>query len=257
MPIIADTYYFAHQAGQTHLLPIVFIHGAGGSHLHWPAPLRRLKNYRVYAVDLPGHGKSAGRGQQTIAAYAQHILAWMDAIGLEKAFFVGHSMGGAIALTLGLHHPERVLGLGLIGTGARLKVSPEIMTLTSHENTFPAAVKTIISWAFSHQADARLVELASERMLMTRPTVLHSDFVACNAFDESAALPQINLPTLVLCGQEDRLTPLHYAQFLADHIAIAELKTFPDAGHMVMLEKPQAVTSALEKFVAAISNHAG
>jgi pimeloyl-ACP methyl ester carboxylesterase len=252
MPITADIYYFAHQLEGSHLLPVVFIHGAGGSHLHWPAPMRRLKNYRVYALDLPAHGNSSGRGHQTIASYAQCILNWMDAIALDKVVFVGHSMGGAIALTLGLYHPERVLGLGLVATGARLKVAPDILELTNHQKSFPAAVEMITLWAFGPQSDARLVELASQRMLETPPTVLHSDFVACNAFDEISALSQINLPALVLCGQDDRLTPLRFSQYLADHIPTARLKAIPDAGHMVMLEKPLAVTRALVEFIAAI-----
>jgi pimeloyl-ACP methyl ester carboxylesterase len=254
MPITSDTYYFAHRADQRHLRPLVLIHGAGGSHLYWPAKVRRLKNCRVYALDLPGHGKSKGRGQQTIAAYADHILGWMDAVGLEKALFVGHSMGGAIALHLGLHHPQRVYGLALLSTGARLSVSPEILTLTSHRRTFPAAVQMIVSWAFGSQADPRLVELASQRMIETRSTVLNADFVACNAFNEISALPQIDLPTLVLCGQDDRLTPPRSSQFLADQIASAELKMIPDAGHMVMLEKPEAVAAALAEFSDSLGN---
>jgi len=257
MPIIADIYYFAHQVNLPHLLPIILIHGAGGSHLHWPAPIRRLKKCRVYAVDLPGHGKSKGRGQQTIAAYAHYILAWMDAIALEKAVFVGHSMGGAIALTLGLHHPERAYGMGLVSMGARLRVSPEIIALTSHERTFPAAVEMIVSRAFSSHADPRLVELASQRMMETRPTVLNSDFIACNAFNENSTLHQIDLPTLVLCGRDDTLTPPLHAKILADQIASSQFKTFPDAGHMVMLEKPVAVTGALGEFADRLSNYAG
>ena len=115
----------------------------------------------------------------------------------------------------------------------------------------------IVSWAFGSQADPRLVELASQRMMETRPTVLHADFVACNAFNEVSALSQIALPTLVLCGQDDRLTPPRRAQFLADQIASAELKIFPDAGHMVMLEKPGPVAGALQEFIDRFSNYAG
>ncbi|MEN8173758.1 MAG: alpha/beta hydrolase [Chloroflexota bacterium] len=252
MPITADTYYFAHQTDQPDLLPIVLIHGAGGSHLYWPAQIRRLKSGRVYALDLPGHGKSKGRGQQTISAYADHILGWMDAVGLSKALFVGHSMGGAVALNLGLHHPQRVYGLGLLSTGARLRVSPEILPLISQRRTFPTAVEMIVSWAFGAGADPRLVELASQRMMETRPTVLSADFAACNAFDQVAALSQIDLPTLVLCGQDDRLTPTHLSQFLADQIPTAKLEIFPDAGHMLMLEKPDPVASALSEFASSI-----
>ncbi len=252
MPMIADSYYFAYQKEQDHLLPVVYIHGAGGSHLHWPAPMRRLGDYRVFALDLPAHGRSPGPSLRSIDSFARYIIRWMDTVGLEKAVFIGHSMGGAIALTLGLHHADRVLGLGLIGTGARLKVSPEIIELASNEKTFPTAVKMIISWAFSSSADARLVELASQRMLEIAPAVLHSDFIACNEFDVISVLSGINLPTLVLCGSDDRLTPWRYSQYLSEHIHSADLITIPDAGHMVMLESQSAVTKALNEFMAEI-----
>ena len=173
-------------------------------------------------------------------------------IDSSRIYVIGHSMGGAIALTLGLHHADRVLGLGLIGTGARLKVAPEIIELASNEKTFPTAVKMIISWAFSSSADARLVELASQRMLEIAPAVLHSDFIACNEFDVISVLSGINLPTLVLCGSDDRLTPWRYSQYLSEHIHSADLITIPDAGHMVMLESQSAVTKALNDFMAEI-----
>ena len=133
MPINANIYYFEHQGEGTRKPPVVLIHGAGGTHLHWPAPIRRLPEYPVYALDLPGHGKSEGRGQQSITAYAQCVLDWMDSLQMHKAVFIGHSMGGAVALTLGLQHPERVLGLGLVGTGARLKVAPAILEYAARE----------------------------------------------------------------------------------------------------------------------------
>lgn len=73
---------------------LVLVHGAGGSHLDWPAPLRRLKGANVYALDLPGHSRSEGTGRSSIAAYRDFLLAFLDALGLERATVVGHSMGG-------------------------------------------------------------------------------------------------------------------------------------------------------------------
>lgn len=94
MPFAADIYYHVYQEGE--YLPVVLIHGAGGTHLHWPPEIRRLRGFRIYALDLPGHGKSKGRGLQTITAYAQAVYEWVGAVGLHKAFFVGHSMGAEI-----------------------------------------------------------------------------------------------------------------------------------------------------------------
>jgi len=86
---------------------------------------------------------------------------------------------------------------------------------------------------------------------------LHGDFLACNAFNIAETVSEIRVPTLVICGQDDKLTPLRYSQFLADQIPAARLEAIPDAGHMVMLEQPQAVAGALIDFLAGISFHPG
>jgi len=257
MPVASDLYYFTYQQGEIETLPVVLIHGAGGNHLYWPSEIRRLAGFRIFAPDLPGHGKSAGRGQQSIESYAQLIIDWLEALGLPRAAFVGHSMGGGIAIELALHQSEHVLGLGLIGTGARLKVSQEILTEAASPTTFHRAVEIVSSAFFSQYADPHLVELAGARMAQTRPTVFYGDFLACDQFDVSAQVNQIRQPTLVLCGAEDRLTPPRWSEFLAGQIPNAQLELVPQAGHMVMLEQPQVVAAALARFLGSLPYHAG
>ena len=253
MPIVAETYYFAHNGGGGDRPPVVLIHGAGGTYLNWPSKVRRLPGYRTFAIDLPGHGKSAGRGLQSIAAYAEAVLTWLDAIDLHRAVFIGHSMGGAIVQTLALHAEDHVMGLGLVGTGARLRVHPEILQNTVSENTYRTAVDTIVEWAFSPQTPPNLVDLASQRMVKTRPSVLHGDFIASDTFDIMDQITGISQPTQVICGADDQLTPVRNSQFLADKIPDAKLEVIPDAGHMVMLEKPQQVADTLIPFLDEIS----
>jgi pimeloyl-ACP methyl ester carboxylesterase len=107
--------------------------------------------------------------------------------------------------------------------------------------------------AFSPKTDPRLTQLAGQRMSTTRPTVLHGDFLACNAFDIMESISKIRVPTLVICGKDDQLTPVRYSQYLADQLPKAELKIIPDAGHMVMLEQPQVVASELSAFLATLT----
>ncbi len=257
MPVASDLYYFTYQRGGIETLPVVLIHGAGGNHLYWPSEIRRLSGVRIFAPDLPGHGKSAGRGQQSIESYAQLIIDWLETLGLQRAAFVGHSMGGGIAMELALHHTEHVLGLGLIGTGARLKVTSEILTEAASPTTFHRAVEIVSSACFSQYADPHLVELAAARMAQTRPTVFYGDFLACDQFDVSGQVNQIRQPALVLCGAEDRLTPPRLSEFLAGQIPNAKLVVVPQAGHMVMLEQPQVVAAALARFLGSLTYHAG
>jgi len=252
MPIASNIYYHWSKKGRGSHLPVVLIHGAGGSHLYWPPEIRRVPDARIYAIDLPGHGKSSSHGLQSIGAYASSILDWMESVGLHRAVFVGHSMGGAIALTLAQKYPEHVLGSVLVSTGARLRVQPSILEDTETRQTFPAAISAIISKSFDRNTDTRLVELAQKRMGETRPSVLQGDFIACDGFNVMASLPAIRTPTCVVCGENDQLTPLRYSQYLSDNIQGAILKVVPNAGHMVMLEHPKSVAEVLTHFLSSV-----
>ncbi len=257
MPCAAGIYYYAFEGGVIETPPIVLIHGAGGNHLYWPPEIRRLTGNRVYAVDLPGHGKSEGYGLQSIAGYAGKLAAWLSAMGLHAAVFVGHSMGGAIALALASDYPEHVAGLGLVSSSARLNVGADILENAAHAATLHKAVEALAAHSFSPATESRLVELATMRMGEIRPSVLHGDLTACTQFDATQQLAAIRAPALVVCGADDRMTPVRSSQFLADSIRSARLVVVPRAGHMVMLEQPQAVAAELGKFVSSLTYHPG
>lgn len=252
MPIAANIYY-AEQRSDTGRLPLVLIHGAGGTHLHWPPEVRRIPGQPVYALDLPGHGKSEGLGQQAVDKYAEAVIAWADAVGFEQAVFCGHSMGGAVCQHLAVYSPERVAGLGLISTGARLRVLPDILENSASTFTFPRAVEIIMQKAYARQADPRLIQLARERMLEIRSTVLHSDYLACDQFDLMEQIENIQAPTLIMTGLEDQLTPSRYAQYLANKIPKSTLLLVPEAGHMLPLEKPHNVAAELLNFLTRLN----
>lgn len=252
MPTAAGLYYFASEA-ENHLRPpVLLIHGAGGNHLFWPPQMRRLHNQRLFAVDLSGHGKSSGIGHQAIEDYAGDVLKLLKALRIRAAVLVGHSMGGAIALQVAIRHPRRILGLCLVGSGAKLRVSPALLRSTSEASMSAAAIELIISLSFASQTNPRLKDLATARMGETRPSVLHGDFLACDAFDVTGHLSQIAAPTLVLCGAQDRMTPPAYSEFLREQIKDAELEIVPKAGHMVMLEQPAQVADKITEFLSKI-----
>jgi pimeloyl-ACP methyl ester carboxylesterase len=100
----------------------------------------------VLAVDLPGHGGSTGPALRSVPAYAAAVAAWCEEAGLAPAPVAGHSMGGAVALWMALEHPGLVSALGLVSTGARLRVSPDLLSGLSSPSTFPAAVETLVGW---------------------------------------------------------------------------------------------------------------
>ena len=229
--------------------PLVLIHGAGGTRLHWPPMLRRLPDADVYAVDLPGHGEAPGAGQATIAGYRQAIEAWMQAVALPPAVIMGHSMGGALALSLALEAQARVAGLVLVGTGARLRVHPLLLEASRAGGVPAETLATLVSWWYSPEASARLRELAARGLAATNASVLHGDFLACDGFDVMDRLGAIDRPALVIVGEDDHMTPTKYAHFLAEHLPRARLEVIPAAGHMVMLEQAAAVEGVLRAWL--------
>lgn len=250
MPVTSSVYYHLYEGTEDHSRPpVVLIHGAGGNYLYWPPQVRRLPGYLVYALDLPGHGKSSGSGQQSICAYADAIVEWMGETGLMSAVFVGHSMGSAIALSLAIEYPEHVAGLVLIGSGARLEINPALIEESANETTYHHAVENLVAMSFASVTPRELTTASAQRMAETRYSVLNADLHACNEFDIHQRLPAIQQPALVLVGQEDRLTPVRSAEFLATNLPKARMEIIPNAGHMVMIEKPQAVTESLLKFL--------
>lgn len=253
MPYQADLYYQAYHADDTNRKPLVLIHGAGGDHLSWPSQIRRLAGYRVYTPDLPGHGKSRGHGLQRISAYAEIIIDWLNKLELPKVFLCGHSMGGGIALWIAVHHPERVRGLILIGTGSSLPVNLTLIEDMTNAKVYAAAVDNICRWSFSLHADPRVIKNFKEQMLKTRPSVLQGDFRACDAFDLRGRLDQVQTPALIIVGELDKMTPLRFSEELERVIQDAEMVVLPQTGHMVPLEKPQSTAELVRTFLKKVS----
>lgn len=249
MPTAGGLYFFTSKNSDPNDPALILIHGAGGTHLHWPYNLRRLNHHHIFSPDLPGHGKSNGLGEQSVEKYAQSIAAWMREAGIRQATVAGHSMGGAIAQTLALNHPKLVEKLILISTGPRLSVNPDMLEKLSSPSTSEAAIDLITKWSYAPGTDPKLLEHVSSEMKATRPAVLYGDFIACDQFDSSGHLAELSMPVLVICGEVDKMTPPSLSKQLASQIPRAKLVVIPGAGHMVMLEQPEAVAKAILPFI--------
>jgi len=252
MPYQTDLYYQAYQADDPGRKPLVLIHGAGGDHLSWPSQIRRLSGYRVYAPDLPGHGKSGGHGLQRVESYGEVVLSWIQALELPKVVLGGHSMGGAIALWLAVNHPELIHGLVLISTGATLPVNLSLIEELATQIGFPTAVDKICRWSFSPRIEPQLVENVKKQMLKLRPSVLAGDFRACDQVDQREELEKVQVPTMVLVGDEDKMTPLRFSEELREGIKSAELEVISGAGHMLPLEQPGKTAKAVRGFMERV-----
>ena len=232
--------------------PLILIHGAGGSFLSWHPYLRRLEGETVYALDLPGHGESEGEGRNSIEEYAEDIIRFMENIGVDSAVIAGLSMGCGIALTLALKYLPKIQALMLFGGGAKLRVARSILDTVGEPETFADAVETINRACFSSYASQDLVSLSKKSMLNTGPSVLLKDFLACDQFDITAQLVQIQTSTLILCGDEDTMMPPKHSLYLKAHLPNAQLHILEKTGHMLTLEQPDTVAKLMKQFLDEI-----
>lgn len=237
---------------------IVFIHGGEQDHSAWGLQSRYLAHhgFSVLAVDLPGHGRSAGTPLARIEDMADWIVALLDATGVNAATLIGHSMGSLAALDCAARYPQRVNRLALLGTAFPMRVSEELLRQT--EENEAAAHAMINVW--SHAAYAHYpgspgpgfwVPGANLRIMQRqKPGVLHTDFAACNNYQAGLeCAQQVRCPTLLLLASRDLMTPARAAQEMAKAIPDARVVMIAGSGHNLMAEKPDEVLDTLIAFL--------
>jgi pimeloyl-ACP methyl ester carboxylesterase len=230
---------------------VVFLHGSGGSHHTWRDQWAGLKGVaRLVVPDLPGHAESLGPPWETVEGYAAWLADFVKEAGLSKFVLAGHSMGGAIALQAALSRIGGLEALILAGTGAKLKVSPVIFDGIAAR--FKEFAPELVDWMMAKAAGPALREDVTRDVLSTKPSTFASDFRACDAFDVRGRLGEINVPALVVVGDDDRLTPLKYSEFLATNLRGAVLKIIRGAGHIAMLEKPAEMNNVIASFLHSL-----
>lgn len=227
---------------------LLFIHGAGGSHRVWKYQTEFFS--RAIAIDLSGHG--SGIGKRTIDEYVAEVKKFCDEKGLKNIVMVGHSMGGAIVQKFALEHPAYLKAIVLVCTGARLRVAPVVFEAIKTD--YARAVELMTALVFSSKTASQIKTKAAEQMMEIEPEVTYGDFEACDRFDIMDKIEQIRLPTLIVCGKEDQLTPVKYSEYFRNKILNSKLEIIAGAGHMVMLEKPKEFNEKLEKFVRELNS---
>ncbi len=207
---------------------------------------------RLIALDLPGHGKSAGEGEATVAKYARFVSDFIQTQRLRQVILCGHSMGGAIALQVALSDPASLEGLVLASTGAKLRVLPAIFSLIRED--FELAIQGMANFLFGPSAPQDLIEEQRRLLAKNSPEVMLQDFTACDSFDIMDKVASIEAPALILCGKDDRLTNYKYAEFLHENIAGSQFVLFENCGHMLMLEQSEAFNQRVLSFVKQVKS---
>jgi len=226
------------------LRPLVFIHGAGCTADVFDAQLRAFPN--SYAPALPGRNSRAEEPAATVAQFADAVAEELRFRRLADAVLCGSSMGGAVALELALREDVSLAGVVLIGSGARLRVAPQLFEQL--ETDFDAAAKSLARHFFAHPAPEWLDAAVKGMKAVGREQTLR-DFRACDAFDVTGRIAGLRIPLLAIVGERDALTPPKFSLWLADRVSGATARILPGAGHLAMIERPAETNAAIEAFV--------
>jgi pimeloyl-ACP methyl ester carboxylesterase len=250
---------------------VVFIHGVLNDHSVWILQTRYLAHhgFNVLAVDLPGHGRSAGVNRDiapclSVEAAAEFIIALLDAAGIKTAALVGHSFGSLIALEAAARAPDRVTHLALLGTAFPMPVSPALLETSLNQplqaidmvNTFshsmlapPPSTLGPGTWLYgSSKALMRRIQASN-----TAFNLFFTGFTACNDYKSGLASVSIaSAAMLFIVGKSDQMTPPKAAQTLINAATAAEKRVTVAAiaaGHQMMAEAPDDVLMALQAFL--------
>ena len=253
MPVLANIYYTQYQGSSSSRPPVILIHGAGSNHLCWPAEIRRLRETTVYAIDLPGHGKSSGVAHHRVSSYQAAIIDFIAQLGLNQAVLVGHSLGAAIGLQLALEHPQHVTGLVCISAAASFQIDPTFINLFRLQQTQKKALEILYYYFSPKYGKTQWYPNLLKSLPTVRNSLWYADLRATAHFDLRSQLSRITTPTLVLAGEGDPLVPISTAAHLARQLPIARIKAFPQHGHLLMLEEPKGVAHEIHRFLGKLN----
>lgn len=241
---------------------VVFLHGIGGNRTNWDAQLTHFgaKGYCAVAWDARGYGASDDPPQGLrFGDYADDLPRVLDHLRAERAHVVGLSMGGMIAQDFYGRYADRVATLGLIDTSAGLGAASEAVRRDFlarrldplERGVTPAEMAPgMVDILMAKRAPAAARERMRAALASLRVEPFKQALRAIVVTDYRAVLPRIAVPTLVLVGEEDAITPPAESAYLARHIPGAALATLPGAGHLTNQESPEAFNAALEAFLA-------
>lgn len=229
----------------------LYVHGSGGNHQVWVHQYAlNGPAHPAAALDLSGHGDSddieTEPGPETLSAYAEDVAA--VAREIDADVLVGNSLGGAVVFEVLLSELFAPAAVVFAGSGAKLAVHERIRTALAED--FEAVIEYLHrpSMLFA-DADDQMVEQSKEAMREAGQQITRRDYLTCHQFDVRDRLDELHLPSLAVVGDSDQLTPPWYHEHLADQLPDCEYGTIEDAGHLAMLEQPEAFNTALERFV--------
>jgi len=236
---------------------IIFVHGAGGSHVVWSQQVRSFayNGYNVLALDLPGHGSSGGEPLKSAQAISEWLISVMDFLNIEDTHLVNHSMGGLVCLELAANHPKRVKSVVFIAAAMEIPVNDALIEVSKSDP--PKAYKMMHSGFFGrygqmHDSSVPGGSLlgSSFRVMYHNPEqTLNTDLIACASYNGGGvAASKIKCPALCLLAGDDAMVRMKSGVKLAEALADCKLHVFEGAGHTLMAEVPREINLQLRCF---------
>jgi 3-oxoadipate enol-lactonase len=240
--------------------PIVFIHGFPFNHSMWEPQMKALPNhFRAITYDVRGHGESdVGDGQYSIEFFVDDLIALMNHLVIDRAVLCGLSMGGYIALRAIERRPERICGLILCDTRSeadsdegKVKRSATIQSVkTKGVAPFAEEFVKLVCAAETFDTNPPLIALVKGMIEANPPLGICGTALALAArTDTTKGLASIKVPTLIIVGEHDKLTPPDAAQAMQNKIAGSELQIIPHAAHLSNLENSVEFNKRLVGFL--------
>ncbi|MCK9356131.1 MAG: alpha/beta hydrolase [Dehalococcoidia bacterium] len=242
---------------------LIFVHGSGNTGTVWRHQTDFLLD--AEAVNLPGH-LAPGEACSTVEEYSEWLFRYVTGRHFSRPVLAGHSLGGAIVLQYALDHPDSVGGLILVGTGAKLRVAPQVLEAIRKgidepdpwlknfvEPLLLQIAEAAVGFATKEAGmDSDLRKALLQETARVGAAVQLNDFLCCDRFNVMDRLHEIRVPTLVLSGSRDVLTPPKYGQFLADHIQGSRHVIIEGGTHFFFGEKPEQTNRAIDNFLKGL-----
>jgi 3-oxoadipate enol-lactonase len=239
----------------------LLVHGSGVSARYWVEQLRGLAPAaRAVALDLPGHGQSDDALEPGLEHYVEVVRGFVETLGVGPVIAVGHSLGGTVALALAARCPAAVRGLVLLSACARL---PRTEAPAQWLLPFlPGPLRKVVFFMtakrllFGPGAPAGATRLGLQELRACHPRTLARDLAIARAMDLRDAARELRVPTLILCGSRDQVTPPELSRELHALVAKSRLVVIEGAGHMLLMETPVIVNREIAAFAEALTTTA-
>jgi 3-oxoadipate enol-lactonase len=247
------------EAGGGEKMPVVFLHGVGSDKSVWRPQLEHFgRERRCVAFDYPGYGESDAAPEGTTRDdYAAAIVSALAALGIGKAHICGLSLGGIVAIAIHAAAPDACASLILADSFASHPDGQSIYerSLAASENMRMFA-ESRVDVLLAQPADPAIRSEVIETMSRIDPAAYRIGAAAVWLADQAERADAIRVPTLVVCGAEDRITPPALSTSLTRMIAGAHYDAIEGVGHLGNLERPDAFNTVVGAFVRGVDSHA-